>query len=62
MNALKLLAIMQKHERCPNCGSTTIGNGLGGIIVEDETFTRGCKCGFEITVDEDGNEVIEDEI
>lgn len=58
MNAYKLLAIMPKYEKCPNCGSTTIGNGQGGVIVEDETFTRTCKCGFKITVDENGNEVV----
>lgn len=58
MNAYKLLEIMPKYEKCPNCGSTTIGNGQGGIIVEDETFTRTCKCGFKITVDENGNEVV----
>lgn len=58
MNAYKLLEIMPKYEKCPNCGSTTIGIGQGGIIVEDETFTRTCKCGFKITVDENGNEVV----
>lgn len=58
MNAYKLLEIMPKYEKCPNCGSTTIGNGQGGIIVEDETFTRTCKCGWKITVDENGNEVV----
>lgn len=58
MNAYKLLEIMPKYEKCPNCGSTTIGNGQGGIIVEDETFTRTCKCGFKITVYENGNEVV----
>ncbi len=40
MNAFRLLEIMPKYEKCPNCGSTTIGNGQGGIIVEDDTFTR----------------------
>lgn len=58
MNAYKLLEIMPKYEKCPMCGSTSIGNGAGGIIVEDETFTRTCKCGFKITVDENGNEVV----
>ncbi|MEG0153007.1 MAG: DUF3797 domain-containing protein [Clostridium sp.] len=54
MEVLKLLKIMPKYEKCPKCGSSTIGNGQGGIIVEDGTFTRTCKCGFKITVDEDG--------
>ncbi|MEG2289932.1 MAG: DUF3797 domain-containing protein [Clostridium sp.] len=57
MNAFKLLEIMPKYENCLECGSDIIGDGEGGIIVEDDTFTRTCKCGFKITVDEDGKEV-----
>lgn len=51
------MAIMPKYEICPSCGSDRIGGGCGGVIVEDNTFTRTCKCGFKITVDEDGNEI-----
>ena len=58
MNAYKLLALISKYEKCPNCGSEIIGNGQGGVIVEDETFTRTCKCGWKIKVDEDGIEVV----
>ncbi len=39
MNTFKLLEIMPKYEKCPSCGSTTIGNGQVGISVEDNTFT-----------------------
>lgn len=48
---------MKKYEICPNCGSTTIGNGEGGIIVEDNTYTRTCKCGFKKTVNEDNIDI-----
>lgn len=54
----KLLYIMKTYEQCPNCGSSTIGNGQGGIFVESNTYTRTCKCGFNITVDENNNEII----
>lgn len=57
MNAFKLLEIMPKYEKCPKCGSSTIGNGQGGIIVEDDTFTRTCNCGFKITIGADGKEI-----
>jgi hypothetical protein len=39
MKTFKLLEIMPKYEKCPSYGNTTIGNGQGGIIVEDNTFT-----------------------
>ena len=57
MEIEKLMAIMPKYEIRPSCGSDRIGGGCGGVIVEDNTFTRTCKCGFKITVDEDGNEI-----
>ena len=57
MNAGRMLAIMPKYNDCPKCGSDKVGNGEGAIIVEDDTYTRKCKCGFEITVDENGKEI-----
>jgi iron(III) transport system ATP-binding protein len=57
MNAFKLLEIMPKYENCPRCGSSKVGNGSGKIIIEDDTFTRECKCGFKITVHENGNKI-----
>lgn len=57
MNAFKLLAIMPKYEKCPDCGNDKVGNGQGAIIVEDDTYTRKCKCGFKITVDENGKRI-----
>lgn len=57
MNIRELIPIMKKYEKCPKCGSTKIGNSEGGIIVEDDTYTRTCKCGFKITVDKNNKEV-----
>ncbi len=41
----------------PRCGNNKIGNGEGGIIIEDDTYTRTCKCGFKIKINEDGKEI-----
>lgn len=57
MDALKLIPILKKYESCPKCGSTKISNGQGGITVEDDTYTRSCKCGFKITVNEDDKQI-----
>ncbi|MDU5080255.1 DUF3797 domain-containing protein [uncultured Tissierella sp.] len=46
MYVSKLIPIMKKYEKCPQCGSTTVGNGEGGITVDDTTYKRTCKCGF----------------
>lgn len=57
MNIFKSMALMEKYGECPNCGNDLIGDGQGGLIVEEDTFRRFCKCGFDITVDENGNEI-----
>ena len=56
MNIRKMLDLMKRHDNCPTCGNTYIGNGEGKLIVEDKTFYRSCKCGWEFKVDEDGKE------
>lgn len=60
MNFLKSMELMEKYCDCPKCGNEYIGNGQGGMTVEDDTFRRWCKCGFDITVDEDDNNVLKD--
>ena len=50
MNMLKSIELMDKYGECPDCGNEMIGNGQGGIVVEDGTFRRFCKCGFDITM------------
>lgn len=34
-----------------------ISNGEGGVIIENNTFRRFCKCGFDITLDGARNEM-----
>lgn len=57
MDALKVLKIMPKYNNCPKCGNGKVGNGEGKLIVEDDTFTRECNCGFKTTLDENGKEI-----
>lgn len=59
MNAIKLIELMQKYTNCPVCGNYKVGNGQGHIISQDKTFTRGCKCGWEIKIHEDGRVIHE---
>ena len=52
MHYKDLMKLMDKYAECPKCGNECIGNGQGGLIVDEDTFKRWCKCGFEITVSE----------
>lgn len=52
MKIEKTMELLNKYGTCPDCGSTTIGSAQGAIIIEEETFTRKCSCGFKATVDE----------
>ena len=58
MNALKTMKLMEKYTTCASCGSDKIGSGAGALIVGDYMFTRSCQCGWDITVDENGKEII----
>lgn len=53
MNYFKARKLMIKYAYCPKCGSENLGNGQGGITLENDTFRRWCKCGFDKTVNED---------
>ncbi|MCB2300376.1 DUF3797 domain-containing protein [Clostridium tagluense] len=57
MNLIEVMPIMKKYEKCPKCGNTKIGKRQGSIRIEEDTFTRTCKCGFKIIVDENGKEI-----
>lgn len=56
MLANKCIELTEKYMECPTCGNKFIGNGEGGLVVEEFTFDRWCKCGWKIHVDlrEDG--------
>jgi hypothetical protein len=61
MNASKTMKLMAKYTSCQNCGNDMIGSGAGALIVDENTFTRSCKCGWSITLDENDNEVVTEE-
>lgn len=45
------LAISKLTNNCPKCGSDTLGNGEGALLVNENLFTRSCKCGFHLEYD-----------
>lgn len=51
MNVVDSMELIKKYANCPECGSDKIGNGEGSLIIEENIFKRGCKCGYSITVD-----------
>jgi len=54
VEAFKVIRPINKYANCPVCGNDKVGNGEGILVVEEDTFKRSCKCGFKITVNEDG--------
>lgn len=53
MNIHESSELMKKYNNCQECGSDRIGGNpsQGTLIIEDEIFTRSCKCGWEIVID-----------
>lgn len=52
-----MLELMKKYMVCPKCNNEYIGNGKGSLVVDDNTFTKTCGCGWMVKVDEDDNPV-----
>lgn len=46
-----LLQISRLTNDCPKCGSDKLGNGEGALIVNENIYTRSCKCGFHFEYD-----------
>ncbi|MCR2045505.1 DUF3797 domain-containing protein [Anaerosalibacter massiliensis] len=59
MNVDKIIKLNNKYGICSKCGNKYIGNGQGGIYNDEYKFVRWCKCGFKVTVFEDGKEITE---
>ena len=53
MNARKSIELMRRYSKCKNCGSETIGNGEGALIITVDTFIRSCKCGWKVEIKEE---------
>lgn len=50
MNIVESTRLINKYSECPDCGCDKVGNGSGSLIIDGETFERGCKCGFKIKI------------
>ncbi|SHF56017.1 protein of unknown function [Desulforamulus putei DSM 12395] len=57
MNASAVFQLIPEYINCPKCGNDQIGNGEGKLIVSRDMFIRSCKCGFKITLDQNGKEI-----
>ncbi|MEG0259438.1 MAG: DUF3797 domain-containing protein [Lysinibacillus sp.] len=53
MLAREAMELTKKYSTCPCCGNDKVGGepSQGALIIEDEVFTRSCKCGWSVTVD-----------
>ncbi|MGG3871400.1 DUF3797 domain-containing protein [Brevibacillus laterosporus] len=53
MNPYESNILMKKYNVCPECRNDKIGGSpsQGTINIEDEVFTRSCKCGWKVIVD-----------
>lgn len=51
MNIFIASKLMKDNLKCPKCGSSKVGNGEGKITIEDHTFYRSCKCGWEVKLE-----------
>lgn len=54
MIARVAMELTKKYAACPECGNDKVGGepSQGALIIEDEVFTRRCKCGWSVTVDQ----------
>lgn len=56
MNIDKIIKLNNKYGICPKCENKYIGNGQGGIYNDEYKFVRWCKCGYKITIFENGSD------
>lgn len=47
------MELTKKYANCQQCGNDRVGGepSEGALIIEDDVFTRSCKCGWSVTVD-----------
>ena len=48
----RTLDLMNKYGKCPECGNEMLGNGEGKLLIDEDVFTRECKCGWSIKIDD----------
>ena len=56
MNGFKFVAVVRKYKKCPQCGVSWKTTDMYQEL-NDEVITIGCKCGWQIRVDENNKKV-----
>lgn len=56
MNPLLYTSVLRKYKKCPVCGASWKTTDMYNSL-ENEVITIGCKCGWEIKVDENNKEI-----
>ena len=56
MNGFKCVAVVRKYKKCPQCGVSWKTTDMYQEL-KDEVITIGCKCGWQIRVDENNKKV-----
>lgn len=51
MNINDFSRVAKEVNNCPNCKSDRIGGEEGTLLVDENIFTRTCKCGFSFIYD-----------
>ncbi|EOY7191113.1 DUF3797 domain-containing protein [Clostridioides difficile] len=57
MKMINVFKLLSMYCICPECESDELGEDKGSLIVDEYTFHRKCKCGFDIIVDERNDEM-----
>ena len=52
MDKKRARELTEKYAVCQECGSDKIGKGEGSIYFDDMEFSRLCKCGWNVRVDD----------
>lgn len=57
MNPSKIMELLNQYGECPVCHNDKIGTNdntgvcEGTLTIDDDIFTRTCKCGWSVKVD-----------
>ena len=52
MRLNQVIKLIEIYGECPICKNNLIGYKEGDFIVDEYSFTRRCKCGYEVTIKE----------
>ncbi|WP_099335826.1 DUF3797 domain-containing protein [Clostridium cadaveris] len=57
MDIYTVCKLLGTYGACPKCGNKYLGDGEGTLEVNETSFKRTCKCGFEINIDNESEEI-----